>query len=1063
MASQAQSPSALRACLGRFRPAFLLGTLALTSAAGTFADALVEIPDAVLRQCVENTLAKEGGAELTQDDMEELTVLADCNGVSNLGGLEFATNLRELSSREGGIVDLSPLSGLVGLWTLHLAQNPIEDLAPLAGVESLHSLTLEGTDIADLAPVTALPSLRHLDVSGTKMREIPHWPLAAPLHTLHIGDTNVRDLSPLAALTQLRTLGLSDSDLSDIDLTVLTHLPSLDTLFLQGATNVHLHALSGLRNLTTLYMSNAAIVGGLSSLANHRSLRVLNIGGIGLRTLDAIPLSVLASLEDVRLAGNLIKEIKPLLHNGGRLRRVNLTRNPWLSRTAVETDIPALMAKGVEVLHDSPTGQRPEPHAVHDPALRRALLRHLVSPFSTQSVYVYETSVPAERLARILTLALSNEGIASLQGMEHAESLSALWLSGNNISDISPLADLPLLVLALDGNPIGDFGPLVEMEELKYLALDNTSLREIPPLPLALEHLSLADNSIFDLGPLDPLEYTLLELWLGGNSISSLASLQKGVRFLHLNDNEVTDLAGPDLTVLEELHIRNNALRDISPLLDASLLRMLDAQRNPLDEEALAVAETLRERGAAVLTGEAVPFLPAAAATREGLVRVVNRSAEAGAVFVEAWDDAGVRFGPVRLRVNGRGAVHFTSTDLQSGNAGLGLTGIGPPTSGDWRLALTSPLDIEVLSYIRTADGFLTPMHDVATDAILPTLNPASNATRRSVLRLVNRDVERTKVVVGGYDDRGTWEQMPRAIDVLRGQAWTSSAETLENEMGLGDGLGKWRLRVPGWPWLAMSLLECTSGHLTNVSSVPDNMEEMADGQHRHHVPLLPATDGRDGLVRVVNLGGLGGEVLIEAVDDAGARRGPLRLQLNGRQTVNFNTRDLEQGNADKGLTGATGAGGGDWRLTLASSLDLQVLSYVRTADGFLAAMHDVAPVAADGAHRVSFFNPGSNTRQQSKLRLLNDGTETVSATVTGIDDAGQASTTATLRVPAGAALTVTAAQLETGGEGVSGLLGDGEGRWRLRLVANGPLTVMNLLESPEGHLANMSTSTRTD
>ena len=1041
MAFQAPRPSALRARLGRFRPTFLLGTLALALTASTFADTLVEIPDAVLRQCVENALAKERGAEITQDDMEDLTALTDCNGVSNLDGLEFATNLWELSSWQGRIVDLSPLSGLVQLRGLYLNRHPVGDLTPLVG----------------------LPSLLYLGVSGTQIRELPPWPPSTPLRTLHIGDTSVRDLSPLTALTQLEALGLGDSDLSSFDLTVLPHLPSLGTLYLQGATNVDLHALSGLRNLTTLYLNHAAIVGDLSSLANHRSLRDLGIGGIGLRSLDAIPPSVLASLEELFLANNLIREIEPLLHNGGKLRRVNLTRNPWLSRNAVETDIPALTAKGVEVLYDSPAGQLPEPRAVGDPALRRALLRHLVSPYSTPSVYVYETSVPADRLASIHTLALSNEGIVSLQGMEHAESLSALWLSGNNISDISPLANLQLQILALDGNPISDFGPLVEMEELKYLALDNTSLREIPPLPLALEHLSLADNSIVDLGPLDPLEYTLLELWLGGNSISSLAPLQKGVRFLHLNDNKVTNLAGPDLTVLEELHIRNNALRDISPLLDASLLRMLDAQRNPLGEEALAVAETLRERGATVLTGEVVPFLPAAAATREGLVRVVNRSAEAGAVFVEAWDDAGVRFGPVRLRMNGTGAVHFTSTDLQSGNAGLGLTGIGPPTSGDWRLALTSPLDIEVLSYIRTADGFLTPMHDIAADAILPTLNPASNVTRRSVLRLVNRDVERTKVVVGGYDDRGAWEQMPRAIDVLRGQAWTSSAEALENELGLGDGTGKWRLRVPGWPWLAMSLLECASGYLTNVSSVPDNMEEMANGRHRHHVPLLPATGGRDGLVRVVNLGGLGGEVLIDAVDDTGARHGPLRLQLNGRQTVNFNTRDLEQGNADKGLTGATGAGRGDWRLTLTSSLDLQVLSYVRTADGFLAAMHDVAPVAADGAYRVSFFNPGSNTRQQSKLRLLNDGTATVSATVTGIDDAGQASTTATLRVPAGAALTVTAAQLETGGEGVSGLLGDGEGRWRLRLAADSPLTVMNLLESPEGHLANMSTSTRTD
>lgn len=176
-----------------------------------------------------------------------------------------------------------------------------------------------------------------------------------------------------------------------------------------------------------------------------------------------------------------------------------------------------------------------------------------------------------------------------------------------------------------------------------------------------------------------------------------------------------------------------------------------------------------------------------------------------------------------------------------------------------------------------------------------------------------------------------------------------------------------------------------------------------------------------DGFVRVANLGGLVGEVLIDAVDDAGNRHGPLRLRLEGRGTVHLDSGDLEQGNADKGLVGAVGAGRGDWRLALTSALDLQVLSYVRAPDGYLAAMHDVAPVAADGSRRVPFFNPGSNASQRSMLRLINDGTEAATVTVAGVDDAGRASAAATLVVPAGAALMARAAELETGGEASPG------------------------------------------
>ena len=35
--------------------------------------------------------------------------------------------------------------------------------------------------------------------------------------------------------------------------------------------------------------------------------------------------------------------------------------------------------------------------------------------------------------------------------------------------------------------------------------------------------------------------------------------------------------------------------------------------------------------------------------------------------------------------------------------------------------------------------------------------------------------------------------------------------------------------------------------------------------------------------------------------------------------------------------------------------------------------MHDVIP-ASGQSHRVAFFNPGSNTRQVSRLRLTNPG-----------------------------------------------------------------------------------------
>ena len=59
----------------------------------------------------------------------------------------------------------------------------------------------------------------------------------------------------------------------------------------------------------------------------------------------------------------------------------------------------------------------------------------------------------------------------------------------------------------------------------------------------------------------------------------------------------------------------------------------------------------------------------------------------------------------------------------------------------------------------------------------------------------------------------------------------------------------------------------------------------------------------------------------------------------------------------------------------------------------------------------------------------------------------------------AGASRTLSAKELESGeAQGLSGALGPGEGKWRLRVTAEQPIEVMSLLWSPTGHLTNLST-----
>ena len=345
--------------------------------------------------------------------------------------------------------------------------------------------------------------------------------------------------------------------------------------------------------------------------------------------------------------------------------------------------------------------------------------------------------------------------------------------------------------------------------------------------------------------------------------------------------------------------------------------------------------------------------------------------------------------------------------------------------------------------------------------------NPGSNANQVSRLRLVNPGAEPAAVRIEGIDDAGASPGTAVEVTVAGGASRTLTSQALESGAGLvgalGDGVGKWRLAVTSdQPVLVLSLLSSPTGHLTNLSSEP---ARPADGGG-HAVPLVPAawryaSEGLQGFVRVVNRSDESGEVRIDAYDDAGTQHGPVTLALGAGRTVHFNSADLEEGNADKGLSGATGAPGeGDWRLVLESALELEVFSYMRTSDGFLTSLHDLAP-SGEAGHRVVIFNPGSNPNQVSRLRLVNPGAEPAQVRIEGIDDAGESPGTAVeVTVAGGGSRTLTSQALESGA-GLVGALGDGAGKWRLAVTSDEPVLVMSLLSSPTGHLTNLSSEPR--
>jgi hypothetical protein len=298
-------------------------------------------------------------------------------------------------------------------------------------------------------------------------------------------------------------------------------------------------------------------------------------------------------------------------------------------------------------------------------------------------------------------------------------------------------------------------------------------------------------------------------------------------------------------------------------------------------------------------------------------------------------------------------------------------------------------------------------------------------------------------------------------LDIIAADLETG--EGLTDGQGLGTGAGKWRLVVSSdQPILVASLLESPTGHLTNLSTVPDNKTSNRVSTS-HLVPLFPAhgdANDRQGFVRVINRSDEDGTVEIRVQDDTDGQFETLAMPLSANQSLHFNSEHLETGEGAD-WTNGIGDGEGDWRLTMTSELDVDVLAYIRrTSDGFLTSMHDFVRRSGTDTYEVAFFNPGRNTNQVSRLRILNTGEEDASVQVTGTDDAGNPSAgTVSLTVPADAARTFSAQELESGNDNFTGALGTGTGKWRLTVTSEQPIRVMSLLENQgTGHLTNLST-----
>ncbi|MDP1698301.1 MAG: hypothetical protein Q8L45_11060 [Xanthomonadaceae bacterium] len=488
--------------------------------------------------------------------------------------------------------------------------------------------------------------------------------------------------------------------------------------------------------------------------------------------------------------------------------------------------------------------------------------------------------------------------------------------------------------------------------------------------------------------------------------------------------------------------------------------------------------------------GTALPFQkrvffvnPGNNLNQQSFLRFINRNAQAVDMELLGIDDDGqpATLGAVTFALAANRSLQVTSQDLELGNPGKGLIGRFGAGIGKWQIKVGSSAPVDVMSLIRTPDGFVTNLSDTAPkpaagEYVVYFANPASNPEQQSFIRVVNRSKQEGTVTVSGIDDNGNPAPAGDLGFTLAPQQavqFNSNDYELGNpgkglSGALGDGAGKWRLSLHSPLSLeVMSLIRTPDGFLTSLSATAPHAANDAEADKLVLIANPADETQQQTFIRIVNPSAQAGTVILSAIDDNGQRPSPPSawFDIGPFQSKQFTASDLETGNPGKGLSGGFGDGVGRWQITITSLLPLEVQNLVRTPDGFVTNLSERAPKSSFLISEVPMLNPGDNTNQRSFLRLINRTNTAGSAIISGVDDAGRPALGGSIVVDiaANSAIELSAQDLELGNadSGQLGAFGKGSGKWRLRIESDVEVDAQALLDTPNGFITNTSAPVR--
>ncbi|MDK7425693.1 NEAT domain-containing protein [Bacillus paranthracis] len=136
------------------------------------------ILDKTLQQHInkENLGRENLNTPITKEDLlqiKKLEILKEKgNEIKDITGLEYMTNLENLTLEGVGLKNIEFISNLKQLNNVNVSHNQIEDITPLSSLENLQWLNLEDNHIKDVTVIGSMLNLFSLNLAGNEIRDV---------------------------------------------------------------------------------------------------------------------------------------------------------------------------------------------------------------------------------------------------------------------------------------------------------------------------------------------------------------------------------------------------------------------------------------------------------------------------------------------------------------------------------------------------------------------------------------------------------------------------------------------------------------------------------------------------------------------------------------------------------------------------------------------------------------------------------------------------------------------------------------------------------------------------